>query len=168
MHRIHCEPVTDAEILRAARELMVTRMGATTELLADRFGVDVPTMSHQLTKIESRGLLLSMPRWLDRPGVGDHFWVQPGEAAEFLTVDRYEEFEQRVRALATWKGYTLVANDDTAPPGHRRYTIGFGERFDPTLSVTGGLRIEKVLWKLRHLPAAYELSDEPMAAGDVG
>jgi hypothetical protein len=149
--------VTDAEIMRAATDFMVAGSGATTEVLANRFGVDVVAMSERLSALEAQGRLLSVARWGDNPGMGEHYWVRPGEAAEYLSSDRYDEFEQHVRALATWKGYRLVTSDHAVPPRRRRYKIALGEKADPMPTVTGGQRIEKVLWKLRHLPAVSEV-----------
>jgi len=136
---------------------MVSGGGATTELLANRFGVDVAAMSERLNQLEARGALLSVARWGDNPGMGDHFWVRPGEAAEYLSRERYHDFEQRVRALAAWKGYRLETSDHAVSPRLRRYKIALEEKLDPTPSVTGGQRIEDVLWKLRHLPVASEV-----------
>jgi hypothetical protein len=47
----------DAEIFHTAPELMVAGKGATTELLANRFGVDASMMWQRLSEIESAGLL---------------------------------------------------------------------------------------------------------------
>ena len=151
--RVYIAPVTDDEIVRAASDFMVSDGGATTELLANRFGVDVAGMSERLIRLETQGSLLSVARWGDDPGMGEHYWVRPGEAAEHLSRERYEEFEQRVRALAAWKGYRLVTTAHGTTPRHRRYRLAMGETADPTPTITGGQRIENVMWKLRHLPA---------------
>jgi hypothetical protein len=150
--------VGDDEIMGAARHLTVSGGGATTELLAKRFGLDVAAMSERLSRLETEGRLLSVARWGANPGMGEHVWVRPGDAAEHLSLERYDEFEHRVRALASWKGYRLETNDHAVAPRGRRYKLALDEKVDPTLSVTGGLRIEKVLWKLRHLPAASEFA----------
>jgi hypothetical protein len=148
--------VTDAEIMRVASDLMVSGSGATTERLANRFGVDIATMAERLIALEAQGRLLSVARWGENPGMGEHYWVRPGEAAAYLSGERYDEFEQRVRALATWKGYQLVTTGHGGPARLRRYKITVRETADPLPSVTGGQRIEKVLWKLRQLPPVSE------------
>ena len=105
---------------------MAAGTGATTELLANRFGVDVVAMTERLSALESQGGLLSVARWGNDPGMGEHYWVRPGEAAKYLSSERYDEFENRVRALAAWKGYRLMTTDRARPPRSRRYTIALG------------------------------------------
>ena len=96
--RAYIAPVTDAEIVRAASDFS-TGSGATTERLADRFGVDVAAMTERLMALEAEGRLLSVARWGDNPGMGEHYWVRPGEAADYLSADRYEEF-RTARSIA--------------------------------------------------------------------
>ena len=145
---------------------MAAGTGATTELLANRFGVDVVAMTERLSALESQGGLLSVARWGNDPGMGEHYWVRPGEAAKYLSSERYDEFEHRVRALAAWKGYRLMTTEHAVSPRSRRYTIALGEKTDPVPTVTGGQGIEKVLWKLRHLPPVSEV-EQAVGGADI-
>jgi hypothetical protein len=143
---------TDAEIVHAVSDLTVTGRGATVDVLANRFGLEPIEMTERLMRLETQGSLLSVALSGHALGMGEVQWVRPGEAALYFSRERYDELEDRVRALAAWKGYELVASDPSTPPRHRRYTI--------QSSITGdrnsvhGNRLERALWKLRHLPPA--------------
>ena len=50
-------------------------------------------------------------------------------------------------------------------PGELRIN---GEKTDPVPTVTGGQRIEKVLWKLRHLPPVSEVEQAAGGADIAG
>lgn len=145
--------------------MTVAGKGATTEALAKRFGVDPFEMAERLLRLESEGALLSVALSADEPGMGHLYWVRPGEAAMYFSRERYDEFETRVRSLAAWKGYALVANDPDVPPRRRRYSIESTD--DPTPTGIHGNRLERALWKLRHLPPAGTLEQPVHVAADI-
>lgn len=157
--------VTDGEIVKAASDLTMTGKGATTEELGRRFGVDPIEMTERLMLLESRGALVSVALSADEPGMGHLHWVRPGEAALYFSHKRYEEFEARVRALAVWKGYTLVPSETDGPPRRRRYSIeATGGAIHSSIH---GTRLERALWKLRHLPPALPGEQPLLGASDV-
>ena len=137
--------------------MVATGQGATTELLANRFRVDPAAMAERLMQLEMRGMLLSVARWADEPGMGDLQWVPLGDAAMHFSRERYDELEQRAQALAAWKGYELVAHDPDTPPRRRRYTIEVRSTAEARAKPILANRLDKALWRLRYLPPVSEL-----------
>jgi hypothetical protein len=148
--------VGENDVICAVNDLMRAGRAPTTDLLASRLGLDRATMLARLTQLETKGKLMSVVQWGQTPGMGEHQWVRPGAAADYLSPQHYDEFEHRVRTMAAWKGYELVKTRE-GTPRQCRYTIVTSSDH-PTATVrVRGEQIETVLWRLRQIPTVAEL-----------